>query len=235
MKKLIFLAMVIGLVTIASQAFSADWTLVGTTKQGKVYAHLPTVTHPSKDITCVWLKRVYTEETISDLMKKFGNGYEPLSHEKFLWEINCTEKKVHRTKRILYSKTGDIIASSNEIGEWEPIVPDSSGEVLHALVCMVGETRAGDAWVLWKKLGGSENKWMVKDPYPNYSMSKKAQVDLFNSGMSFVQQEVLRENVASFEVAVKYNSPDWISVYGKTVVELKCLPESVDPREGEMR
>jgi len=63
-----------------------------------------------------------------------ANSYEIDPRSKFLFEINCTNKKVRTLSGIVYNKKGEI-KSSSEVGDWEYISPESNSEILQKILC----------------------------------------------------------------------------------------------------
>jgi len=106
---------------------------------------------------------------------------------------------------------------------------------------MVGTARADGAWVLWEKQYISESKglshsvvnaggWEIRSAYPTYRLCLKAQKENFITGSAI--QDTSSEILYSFPyeyTMVVINSKDGTKTY--ITQELKCLPESVDPRK----
>lgn len=113
-----------------------DWELYGNAQENIHYYDKESITRTSDNHVRVWAKILYSEKSILELVTKFGKEYVNVSHNLYLSEIDCTNKKRRFFTLIYYSKDGGVIYSVNEPNaEWSFITPDSIGESLYKKVC----------------------------------------------------------------------------------------------------
>jgi hypothetical protein len=66
--------------------------------------------------------------------EELANSYEIKTRSKFLFEINCADKKLRILSGVSYKDSGEI-DSSAKIGDWDYISPESNAEILQKILC----------------------------------------------------------------------------------------------------
>ncbi len=78
------------------------------------------------------------EKTLLSLQEKGlpTAEYEQMSRKMFTCEIDCGQRLIRKASLIVYDTNGKVIFSGETHSpEWEPILPDSTGDVLRKAVC----------------------------------------------------------------------------------------------------
>jgi hypothetical protein len=90
----------------------------------------------------------------------------------------------------------------------------------------VNAVYAGEAWVLWEKNteSGIPSEWKIVTAYPEYKQCIERQKKDF---------EIIKKGYPSYKIQV--SSPETITIEKSNkdiiVISLKCLPDSIDPRD----
>ncbi len=62
--------------------------------------------------------------------------YSRMSRKLFTCEIDCAKKLIRKASLIVYDTSGKVIFSGeNHSPQWEPLLPDSTGDALRKAVC----------------------------------------------------------------------------------------------------
>jgi len=145
MKAICFLLFAITTFSFVSTGHGAEWFSIGEDRAGnELFFDVESLVQRS-GIVKTWMKAIYSDEgrkeRIRDrvIRKASVDRYERLSYALELQEIDC----VKRAYRILayadYSSDGGILHKSiidlQRSEGWEPIAPDSMGEVIDKMVC----------------------------------------------------------------------------------------------------
>jgi len=144
-----FLSVKLGVILIIGLAIfgnaevrGEDWKLLNSNEKASAYYDAQSITHPSKNISRVWVRWDWTQKGVinwvEEFEKKFNNGkkYKNMSRTKQLWEINCLEKTVRLLSMTYYDNKGGVIDSVNNLlSGWNSNVPGSPVEVLYNAVC----------------------------------------------------------------------------------------------------
>jgi hypothetical protein len=98
-----------------------------------------------KDIIKVWEKREYSDEGRNDeIQQRIRNGfdvkgYETLSYQLTLWEINCVTRESRMMEQIEYSTDGRMLGSNTYKRKptegWQPIPPESFCATIYKIGC----------------------------------------------------------------------------------------------------
>lgn len=136
MKKLLLLAMVLGLLVSASIGNAADWKLYESNEEYFLaYYDTQTITYPSKNIVRVWERRDYTEKGVMNTVVRYGKEYENLSYGIVLSEFDCVEKKIRNLAATYYDKKERVIYYTDNPSSWTFISPGSIQDTLSKKVC----------------------------------------------------------------------------------------------------
>jgi hypothetical protein len=148
MKKIVAFACLplVAVMLFATQpAASPDWVEYLRDGDGNVLSYHSKVNIDKKDGKLI--VQVLGKEDISDQgrekylqsMKQKGlsiEGYEHLSKKTFLCDIDCAKKTIRTSSYIVHDTEGKVIFSGeNKQPVWEPVRPDSTGDVLRKAVC----------------------------------------------------------------------------------------------------
>jgi hypothetical protein len=126
----------IGLLILGNaEVWGADWKPYDHSRNYWGYYDAQSITRPSENVVRVWVKHVYTEEGVMDMVGSFGKIYENLSYSLILNEINCVEKKYRILSAYAKDNKGKVIHSSNDPTSWDFLPPDSMGDRLSKEVC----------------------------------------------------------------------------------------------------
>jgi len=145
-KRICFLLFAITMFFIVSQAQGAEWLSIGKDRVGNELFYDPdTLTKLPTGITKVWMKGVYSvegkKERIQERIKSKlpVENYEKLSYVLELQEINCVKREFRVMAYTDYSSDGGILhkftVEQQPSGGWEPVTPDSMGEIVDKIVC----------------------------------------------------------------------------------------------------
>ena len=119
-----------------AEGWGEDWKLYSSSDYGENYYDVESITHPSENIVRVWMKWVFTEKYLIDLVRQEGEEYNALESEIVLYEYHCAEKKIRSLSMVVYSKDGGVFLKEDHQGlNWDLIVPESNGEILYKAVC----------------------------------------------------------------------------------------------------
>ena len=110
---------------------------------GNIYSYSKVnIRHSSKNIVQVWEKRVLSEESRKEYIQikkddgKSTKGWDKLSYNIILSEIDCNKKMIHVLSVNLYDTNGDSLDYfSVDNPKWDYIIPDSNTDNLQKKVC----------------------------------------------------------------------------------------------------
>jgi len=136
MKKILLSILIItGIFFSYSELWGADWRPYAISGEGLFYYDAEGITRPSKNIVRVWAKIVFTEESVKNIVNKFGVEFSNLKESRDLLEINCKDKTI-RILSFTYFATDGKVIFSNEFGEKPSyIAPETINEFLYKEVC----------------------------------------------------------------------------------------------------
>ncbi len=128
---------VIGFVFFSStKGWGADWKSFGRNATADFYYDTESITHPSKDVLRVSVKRLYTEKGVSDLVGVLGAKFKTVRHSVDLYEIHCVDRKFRLLSSVVYSTDEEILESFNyQEPTWKVIVPESIIDTLYKTLC----------------------------------------------------------------------------------------------------
>ncbi len=146
MRKIFFLSFVILMFFLVSQSHGAEWFSIGKDRLGNELFYDPdTITKHSTGIAKIWIKGVYSSEGKKERIQERIKGkqsvenYDKLSYVQELQEINCVKREYRVLAYTDYSSDGGIlnrfIVDQQPSAGWEPIAPDSMGEIIDKIVC----------------------------------------------------------------------------------------------------
>ena len=131
---------------LVSQAHGAEWLSIGKDRLGNELFYDPdTITKLTTGIAKIWIKGIYSsegkKERIQERIKSklSVDNYDKLGYVQELQEINCVKREYRVLAYTDYSSDGGIlnkfiIEQQPSVG-WEPIPPDSMGEIIDKIVC----------------------------------------------------------------------------------------------------
>jgi len=139
------LLLAITIISPVATAQGAEWFSIGEDRAGnELFFDLESLVQHSGVIKA-WMKAIYSREGRKErikerVMKKASvERYDRLSYALELQEINCGRREFRVLAYADYSSDGRILHSSiidhHPAEGWEPIAPDSMGEVIDRLVC----------------------------------------------------------------------------------------------------
>jgi len=123
--------------------YGSDWVEFWRFDDGSVFFYNKVnIKHRTKHIVHVWEKGVYSdegrEEDIQSRRKEglSTEGWDKLSHDLTLYEIDCKKRKYQILSGIIYNTDGSIISSfSFDEPDWDYIPPDTMMDTLRKKVC----------------------------------------------------------------------------------------------------
>ena len=127
---------VIGLAIFShTEAWGEDWKLFKKGEDAKFYYDKKDVIHLTQKIVKVWIKQVYTEKGIIDMVNLVGPRYDNLSYSINSLDFDCGAKLIHFLSMTYYSKNEDVLDLENPSEKWESIPPNSMFDALYKKVC----------------------------------------------------------------------------------------------------
>jgi len=127
---------VIGLAILSySEVWGEDWKLFKKTEDAKFYYDKKDVTHLTKKIVKVWIKQVYTEKGVIDMVNLIRPRYENLGYSINSLEFDCGAKLLRFLSMAYYSKEEGILDLENPPDKWESIFPNSMFDALYKKAC----------------------------------------------------------------------------------------------------
>ena len=133
-----FICVVLLCIVVAADAWGENWKALNSDDSGASYYDLDSRILISQGVFRVWEQYVYTAESVTKKMMKYGSKYEGLKSSMTLWEINCTEKKARIVRTADYSHDGKVISKTKEGAEpwpWDSYRPGSLGGRLIQAIC----------------------------------------------------------------------------------------------------
>jgi hypothetical protein len=136
-----FLGLLAGTFLFGTMAgWGADWQFYARGEEYEFFYDAESITSPDKNQVKVWVKIVADEGMVRRRFAASGKtpaDEDLFSYQKVLTEINCSERKQRNLTINNYSKIGKYLSSyaASALGDWQLIVPESFGEMLHKKVC----------------------------------------------------------------------------------------------------
>ena len=119
-----------------AEAWGAGWKYIGQTYAGMYFYDAGRITGRSEGIPRVWIKVLYTEKGVNDMVRLLGEKFETLSYAIALFEYNCGDKKKEIIPIRFYSEDRKLlIPADNKIFNWNFMSPDSIDEALYKTLC----------------------------------------------------------------------------------------------------
>jgi len=125
-------------IVVAADAWGENWKALKSDDSGSSYYDLDSRALISPGVFRVREQYVYTAESVTKKMMKYGSKYESLKSSVTLWEINCAEKKARIISTADYSHDGKIISKTKDGAEpwpWGSYAPESLGGLLIQAIC----------------------------------------------------------------------------------------------------
>ena len=125
-------------IVVAADAWGENWKALKSDDSGSSYYDLDSRTLISQGVIRVWEQYVYTAESVTRKMMKYGSKYEGLKNSMTLWEIDCAEKKARLVSTADYSYDGRVVSKTKEGAEpwpWGSYPPGSLGDRLIQAIC----------------------------------------------------------------------------------------------------
>lgn len=146
MRKIFFLSFLVLMLFLVPQAHGAEWLSIGKDRLGNELFYDPdTITKLPTGIAKIWIKGVYSSEGKKERIRERIKGklsvenYDKLGYVQELQEINCVKREYRVVAYTDYSADGGIlnkfIVEQQPSAGWEPIPPDSMGEIIDKIVC----------------------------------------------------------------------------------------------------
>ena len=125
-------------VLVYVDAWGENWKALRSDDSGASYYDLDSRTLISHGVIRVWEQYVYTAESVTKKMMKYGSKYEALKNSMTLWEIDCAEKKARLVSTADYSHDGRVVSKTKEGAEpwpWDSYPHGSLGDRLIQTIC----------------------------------------------------------------------------------------------------
>lgn len=145
LKIICFLLFAFVMFFLVSPAQGAEWFSIGEDKAGNELFFDLDSTIQRSGIIKTWMKAIYSNEGRKERIREriirqaSVESYERLSYALELQEIDCVRKEFRILAYADYSSDGGILHRSildqKPSQGWEPIAPDSMGEVIDKIVC----------------------------------------------------------------------------------------------------
>ena len=123
----------------------SDWVQYGIDKDENVWTYnrnLNIKKEGDNYMVSAWAKRILSEkgrEKIIQQMKSQGKsitGYEKLTEDKILNEVDCKNKRYKILSIISYDRDGKVLLSENsKESSWNYVAPNSNGSIFLRKVC----------------------------------------------------------------------------------------------------
>ena len=136
--KLWFISVLLLSILVSADAWGENWKALKSDDSGASYYDLDSKILISQGVFRVREQYVYTAESVTKKMMKYGSKYEGLKSSMTLWEINCTEKKARIISTGDYSHDGKVISKTKDGAEpwpWDSYPPGSLGGLLIQAIC----------------------------------------------------------------------------------------------------
>jgi hypothetical protein len=142
--KTVFFVSALVLFLTATNGLAAKWVLYGEAVEGsfKAYYDSRSIANTAKGTRTVWIKRTYSDSGKADMISQRARdnqtteGYEDLSQSNMLFEIDCHKRMATGISVTDYNKNGKPLDSVTfRDRTWEPISPETMGEILFKAVC----------------------------------------------------------------------------------------------------
>jgi len=131
-----FILFIIGIIFGYSEAWGADWKLLGTTEESEFFYDTASIVRPSGNIIRVWVTHIYNEKGVNTWVKKLGEQFENLDYCLELVEFDCPKRKMRLLSAQYYSKDGNIIQSLEfDKPSWWFVRPEKIDGSLYKGVC----------------------------------------------------------------------------------------------------
>jgi hypothetical protein len=145
-KKTTLLLFAVTMIFLISQVQGVEWILYSkNTDDDEFFYDRENLTKPSRGIIKVWEKTKFSEKSRSKyIQEKISdgssvNGYDTLSYQLGLVEINCSEREQRLTKVSQHSSNGQVLFTHTYNQKpsqgWIPISPQSVSEIKYNAVC----------------------------------------------------------------------------------------------------
>jgi hypothetical protein len=118
------------LLALSSTSAIAEWTHHGGNKDSDLYIDRDSI-RKDGEMAQMWFMEDYRG------VKKISYGKSLLSAQT-LGEYDCKNERVRTVKFAIYSGkmgSGDVVSTSSIKIAWEPVVPESLGEILWKIAC----------------------------------------------------------------------------------------------------
>jgi len=125
-------------IVVAADAWGENWKALKSDDSGSSYYDLDSRTLISHGVIRVWEQYVYTAESVTKKMMKYGSKYEALKNSMTLWEIDCAEKKARLVSTADYSHDGRVVSKTKDGAEpwpWDSYPHGSLGDRLIQTIC----------------------------------------------------------------------------------------------------
>ena len=125
-------------IVVSADAWGENWKALKSDDSGSSYYDLDSRTLISQGVIRVWEQYVYTAESVTRKMMKYGSKYEGLKNSMTLWEIDCAEKKARLVSTADYSHDGRVVSKTKDGAEpwpWDSYPPGSLGDRLIQAIC----------------------------------------------------------------------------------------------------
>ena len=136
--KFVCVSVVLLSIVVPADAWGENWKALKSDESGASYYDLDSKILISQDVFRVREQYIYTAESVTKKMMKYGSKYEGLKSSVTLWEINCTEKKARIISTGDYSHDGKVISKTKDGAEpwpWDSYPPGSLGGLLIQAIC----------------------------------------------------------------------------------------------------
>lgn len=150
------------LLTLPTQAFSANWTLLMASNDDELEIDIASV----RDKKAAWFKRIYTPP-----QNKCSNLKKEVQSEKFYVEARCKEFTIRVKQVIVYEPNGDVVAEctyDNPKGEFSEYAPETQGEGYFTAICNA-KARVANKYAENIRLKKAQDIFVINEPCPSSS------------------------------------------------------------------
>ena len=126
----------IGLILFCrAEVWGESWKYVDQAYAGMYYYDADRITRQSEDIVRVWMKVLYTENGVHNMVRLLGKNFETLSYAIALFECHCGDKKKEIVPIGFYSEDRKLLLSASQVSNWNFMSPDTIDEALCKILC----------------------------------------------------------------------------------------------------
>ena len=143
LKKTHIIVLIIITLLLAHQALAEDWTYYTSSSTRDKYYNKSSIKKVNDNNISLWTKEIFNENGKKEAfvflktVGKASSNPDLINHVLILKEIDCAQNKIKDLAVIFNDEKSNVLYSSpqGETGKWNPIIPNSVGEILKNSVC----------------------------------------------------------------------------------------------------